>query len=387
MTTAVVMNSARKYLDKAVSVYSSLGLPNEKEDLPVSRLIAKISGFGADQALTISSVLARQGSFNEMARSQIAGMEIAERYEQISENFGSIRSDAKRQLMISERGSITIIDRLQNGWMYMSRGSIPKRFDKIKSLYLAVSNAMGDQIEREQKVIEAYADYRFAMKAAEGEAQTLLSVAEVKLNEAKAALDAAQAAVATPAEGTTPTEISNLELARDEKIRELTTMDEQYQVAKDMADQLSTGYNASEFVFARLAQTNKVKRRLYDQTVSFFATNEIVFTGISAATTANSGLVEGTRTINAMNQGINDSLRDLANLGNKSLEQGLRAGYGSTIQASAMKELVEAVVGFQESSVQLISELRTEATQNAQEVARLAEDGKRRFAAALTKVA
>lgn len=387
MTTAVDVNPARKYLDKAVSVYNSLGLPAEKQDLPVSRLIAKISGFGADQALTISNVLARQGSFNEMARNQISGMEIAERYEQISENFGSIRTDAKRQLMISERGSITIFDRLQNGWMRMSRGSIPKRFDKIKSLYLAVSNSMGDQIERERIVIDAYGDYRFAMKAAESEAQILLATAELQLAEAKSALEVAQAAVDTPAEGTTPTEISKLELARDEKVRELSIMDEKYQVAKDMVDQLSTGYNASEFVFARLAQTNKVKRRLYDQTVSFFATNEIVFTGISAATTANSGLVEGTRTINAMNDGINDSLRDLAQLGNKSLEAGLRAGYGSTIQASAMKELVEAVVGFQESSVQLISELRTEATQNSQEVARLAEDGKRRFAAALTKVA
>jgi hypothetical protein len=350
-------------------------------------LISKIAEFGEDQALTISSVLARQGSFNDMARNQIAGMEIAERYEGISTNFNSIRVDSKRQLAISERGSITLVERCQNGWMNVSRGSIPKRFDKIKGLYIDVSKSMGDQIERERRVIDAYGDYRFAMKAAEGEAQILLLNAEGKLNDAKAALEAAQAAVLTPPEGATPAVISNLELARDEKIRELAEVDEKYQVAKDMADQLSTGYNASEFVFARLAQTNKVKRRLYDQTVAFFATNEIVFTGISAATTANAGLVEGTRTINAMKDGINSSLEDLANLGNKSLEAGLRAGYGSTISANSMKVLVDAVVGFQESSVLLINDLRKEATDNAKEVARIAEDGKRRFAESLTKVA
>ncbi|WP_274644329.1 hypothetical protein [Pseudomonas serbica] len=391
MTVAVMntttINPARKYLDKAMVVLNDLGLKSNKEDLPVSALIAKIAEFGEDQALTISSVLARQGTFNEMARNQIAGMEIAERYEGISTNFNSIRVDSKRQLMISERGSISLIERCQNGWMNVSRGSIPKRFDKIKSLYIDVSRSMGDQIDRERRVIDAYGDYRFAMKAAESEAQILLANAAIKLEEAKAALAAAQEAVNTPAEGTTPAQLSSLELARDEKVRELTAVDDKYQVSKDMADQLSTGYNASEFVFARLAQTNKVKSRLYDQTVAFFATNEIVFTGISAATTANAGLVEGTRTINAMNQGVNDSLRDLASLGNKSLEAGIRAGYGSTIQASAMKELVDAVVGFQESSVQLISDLRKEATDNAQEVARIAEDGKRRFAESLSKVA
>lgn len=381
------MNPARKYLDKAMVVLNDLGLKTNKEELPVSALIAKIAEFGEDQALTISSVLARQGTFNEMARNQIAGMEIAERYEGISTNFNSIRVDSKRQLAISERGSISLVERCQNGWMNVSRGSIPKRFDKIKSLYIDVSKSMGDQIDRERRVIDAYGDYRFAMKAAESEAQILLANAAVKLEEAKAALAAAQEAVNTPAEGTTPAQLSSLELARDEKVRELTAVDDKYQVSKDMADQLSTGYNASEFVFARLAQTNKVKSRLYDQTVSFFATNEIVFTGISAATTANAGLVEGTRTINAMNQGINDSLHDLAELGNKSLEAGIRAGYGSTIQATAMKALVDAVVGFQESSVQLISDLRKEATDNAQEVARIAEDGKRRFAESLTKVA
>ncbi|WP_338924748.1 hypothetical protein V0M98_34580 (plasmid) [Pseudomonas silesiensis] len=385
--TAVAMNPARKYLDKAMVVYNQMGLATAKEELPVQRLISKIAVFGEDQALTISSVLAQQGSFNEMARNQISGMEIAERYEGISANFNSIRTDSKRQLSISERGSITIVERCQNGWMNVSRGSIPKRFDKIKSLYTAVSNSMGDQIEREHRVIEAYGDYRFAMKAAETEAQILLANAEVKLNEAKAALEAAQAAVVTPAEGATPAEISALELARDEKIREHSDMDDKYQVAKDMADQLSTGYNASEFVFARLAQTNKVKSRLYDQTVAFFATNEIVFTGITAATTANAGLVEGTRTINSMKDGINQSLIDLAELGNKSLEEGLRAGYGSTISANSMKILVDAVVGFQESSVKLIGELRTEATENSKEVARIAEDGKRRFAESLTKVA
>lgn len=384
---AGVMSTARKYLDKAMTTYVELGLKSNTADQPVQRLISKVSRFGEDQAITISSVLARQGAFNEMARDQIEGMEIAERYNGISSNFDSIRADAKNQLAICEKGKVTIIDRIQTGWMNVSRGSIPKRFNKIKSLYIAVSKAMGDQIERETRILDAYADYRLAMKAAVGEALQLMASADNALTQVKQELEAAQNAVTNVAEGVSASMISDLELARDEKLREQASVDEEYQVAKDLAEQLGTAYHASEFVFARLQQYSTVKKRLYDQTVAFFATNEIVFTGIAAATNSSAGMVEGTRTINAMREGINTSLEDLATLGGKALEEGLRAGYGSSIAASSIKKLIDATVDFQESSVKLIGELRIEATENAAEVARLSEDGKRRFALALTKVA
>jgi hypothetical protein len=384
---AGVMGAARKYLDKAMTTYTELGLKSDSADQPVQRLISTVARFGEDEALTISSVLARQSAFNEMARDQISGMEIAERYNGISTNFDSIRADAKNQLAICESGKVTIVDRVQTGWMNVSRGSIPKRFNKIKQLYNAVSAAMGDQIERETRILEAYADYRMAMKAAGGEALKLMANADVELTKVKKELEDAQNAVTNAPEGTPASTISDLELARDEKLREQFLVDEQYQVAKDLAEQMGVAYNASEFVFARLKQYSTVKKRLYDQTVVFFTTNEIVFTGIAAATNSSAGMVEGTRTINAMKDGINTAIEDLATLGGKALEDGLRAGYGSSIAASSIKKLIDETVKFQETSVQLIGELRVEATENATEVARLSEDGKRRFALALTKVA
>lgn len=384
---AGVMGAARKYLDKAMTTYTELGLKTSPADQPVQRLISTVARFGEDEALTISSVLARQSEFNEMARDQISGMEIAERYNGISSNFDSIRTDAKNQLAICERGKVTIVDRVQTGWMNVSRGSIPKRFTKIKTLYNAVSAAMGDQIERETRILEAYADYRMAMKAAGSEALKLMANADAELTKVKKELEDAQNAVTNVPEGTPASTISDLELVRDEKLRELSLVDEQYQVAKDLAEQMSVAHNASEFVFARLKQYSSVKKRLYDQTVVFFTTNEIVFTGIAAATNSSAGMVEGTRTINAMKDGINTAIEDLATLGGKALEDGLRAGYSSSIAASSIKKLIDATVDFQESSVKLIGELRVEATENANEVGRLTEDGKRRFALALTKVA
>ena len=71
---AGVMGAARKYLDKAMTTYTELGLKSDSADQPVQRLISTVARFGEDQALTISSVLARQSAFNEMARDQISGM-------------------------------------------------------------------------------------------------------------------------------------------------------------------------------------------------------------------------------------------------------------------------------------------------------------------------
>jgi uncharacterized protein YaaN involved in tellurite resistance len=58
----------------------------------------------------------------------------------------------------------------------------------------------------------------------------------------------------------------------------------------------------------------------------------------------------------------------------------LRAGYGPTIQADAVKKLVESVVNYQERSIEIIDEMRTAATQNSDEIRRSVEDAKQRMA-------
>ena len=83
-------NKAIAYLDKAVGAITQLGLTEKKEDLPVQNLIQQVSEFGPDQAMSIALVLARQGTFNELVRQEITGMEVANRYELITSSFTSI---------------------------------------------------------------------------------------------------------------------------------------------------------------------------------------------------------------------------------------------------------------------------------------------------------
>ena len=58
----------------------------------------------------------------------------------------------------------------------------------------------------------------------------------------------------------------------------------------------------------------------------------------------------------------------------------MRAGYGPTIRADAVKKLVESVVDFQSRSRQIIDEMRVLSTQNAEEIRVAVEDGKQRVA-------
>ena len=131
---------------------------------------------------------------------------------------------------------------------------------------------------------------------------------------------------------------------------------------------------------ARLLQTTNAKERLYQQAVSFFSTNETVLTALTASFTGMFGLAETTETVNAMKEGIDQSLEVLADIGGKVQEAAVRAGYGPTVRAESVKKLVDSVVSYQTHSREIIEEMRVAATRNAEEIREAVEDGKRRMA-------
>ena len=105
-----------------------------------------------------------------------------------------------------------------------------------------------------------------------------------------------------------------------------------------------------------------------------------VITALSASFTGLFGLHESTRTLEAMKEGVSKSLEDLADIGGKVQEAAVRAGYGPTIRADAVKKLVDSVVNFQSRSREIIEEMRVLSTQNAEEIRTAVEDGKQRVA-------
>lgn len=373
------------YLDRAVSALRTLGINIQAEQgAPVVAILEKIAHYDNPKVTSIAATLQQSSSFNAAVREQIAGMDISTRYADIAESFNSIRDDAQQMVEWTADGKLDFRERVRMNWMKVRRGSIPDRFNDIRNKYHEVAASANDQIQRENAILEAYRDFRMALKAAEVLAQELLNTANAALDEKKAVLQNANAAVEAYA-GEDAAERARLELVRDEALRAVQNEDRSYQVVKDVADDLKTGYNTAELVFARLQQTHSVKERLYQRAVTFFATNEVVFTGLSASFTSLAGLSEATNTMEAMKAGMNKGLEDLARTGGAQLEAGLRAGYGATLQASSVKALADAVVDFQASTIRLVEELRKESTQTANEIEAATEDSKRRFVELVAK--
>ena len=376
----VAAKTPLQYLDKATSALRELGLMPEKLDpAPINALLEKISDLDKDRIALIARTLGQAEVFNEVVREQTSKMEIGERYQAITNGFNSIRDDSKRLVDQVSDGKIDILERGTNMWMKIARGDIADRFDGIRKTYLAVTKETKNQIEREATILDAYRDYRGALKHAEVMALEVLKQAEAKLNAARAALEQEASKVANFS-GSEPAERAKLELARDEQLRRTQDEDKRYQIAKDLSDNLTIGYNTSEVIMARLMQTTSAKERVYAQAVSFFSTNDSVLTALKASFTGMFGLHESTKTLDAMKEGMSKSLETLSEVGDKIQEAAVRSGYGPTIRADAVKKLVDSVIGFQERSTEIIAEMRKLSTQNSAEIRDAVEDGKKRIA-------
>lgn len=367
-----------KALDNAASALNRIGLALRPEpDTPVVAVISQIAELAPEDATAIARTLQQAGAFNAMVRSEIGEMTIANRYEAIANDFNSIRDDAKSMVGYVDDGRVDWKEKAGLMWMRVTRGGIPDRFESIRSTYLDVARDTKEQIERESGILFAYQEFRLALKESEVASQRLLKVATDKLDTAKAAVQAAQAAVDAGDRGNGEA-IAKLELARDQSMRALQDEDRRFQVAKDLADNIKASYAAGEVVMARLLQTTAIKERVYQQAVTFFSTNETVFTALSAAFTSLQGLHEATQTLNTMKSGVNKGLEDLADLGTDIQLEGLRAGYGPGLAVESVRKLVDAVVDFQQRSYATIAEMRALSTKNAQEISEAVETGKKR---------
>ncbi|WDR06792.1 cell surface protein [Devosia rhodophyticola] len=385
-TTETVSNNVAlaekplQYLDKAVTAIRNLGVwPEQTGEQPITGLLAQITELDETRVILIGRTLSQASAFNEVVREQIAAMQIGERYEDITKGFDSIRDDAKGMVDQLADNKIDLRERVSNVWMKVSRGDIASRFNKIRDTYLAVSADTKDQIDREHTILEAYRDFRGALKQSEVMALEVLDTAAKRLAEKKDILQKAADTLAAFT-GDAPADRARLEMDRDEKLRNMQNEEGRYQIAKDLSDNLTISYNTSEVVMARLMQTTNAKERVYQQSISFFSTNETVLTALSASFTGMFGLHEATETLNAMKEGMSKSLETLSEIGDKVQEEALKAGYGPTIRADAVKKLVDSVVNFQEKSRGIINDMRVASTKNSAEIRDAVEDGKKRLA-------
>ena len=112
-----------------------------------------------------------------------------------------------------------------------------------------------------------------------------------------------------------------------------------------------------------------------------------MFTILGTVYTSQQGLHEATQSTEALKEGVNKSLEDVAVLGRELERAALKAGYGSTISPESLEKLVRAISDYQVESLQMIAELRKESEENARQIRRVVEEGKARYQSTLAKFA
>ncbi len=376
----------QKYLDKAVKVLDKFGLANE-EEVPAEliRLLEEVRHIDEAKALAIAKTIKHMSTFNKLVRDNVENINVGNRYLTISQMFDTIREDSKKLIAQLDDGKIGVTEKISNLWMRINRGTPHERFESIVDVYREVCAETKNQLDREQDIMDGYVDFRFALKEAEILARELLEAQIPTLEAARDALAVSQKAV-DEHEGDEST-LGRLELSRDESRNEYQKQDRIYQLVKDISENLSIGYDVGETLVTKLKQTHDVKDQVYRRAVTFFTTNEHVFTILGTVYTSQQGLHEAVASTEALKDGVNKSLEDVAVLGRELERAALKAGYGSTIKAESLEKLVTAISDYQIESLQMVAELRKESEANAKEIRRVVEAGKKRYQETLGKFA
>jgi hypothetical protein len=376
----------QKYLDSAIGVLNKYGIvPRKDQDTSkLASLLQDVVSVNEPKVLAIAKTLEYMGSFNELVRDNVGDMKVAGRYAEITDMFDSIRDDSKNLVTQMEDGKIDAKEKLGNLWMKLTRGTPHNRFNKIVKLYQQVYEDTKGQLEKEDAIMDSYIDFRFALKNAEILAQEVLKEQETNLQNSEAKLKEAENKFSSYS-GDNHAEKSSLQLERDEANRVHGEEDKKYQLIKDIAENLSVGYNVGETLIAKLKQTSDIKDQVYRRAVTFFSTNEHIFTAMDAVYTSQQGLNEATQTLESMKEGANKGLEDIAQLGDKLEKAALKAGYGSTINPQSVQKLVDSIVRYQLESKEMIEQFRKESTKTKEEIEVIVNDGKKKCFEAINK--
>ncbi|MCM2372427.1 cell surface protein [Aporhodopirellula aestuarii] len=378
--------SMRDYLDRALETLKKFGGAKNEAPQELITLLEDVKYLDEAKVLAIAEVIKHMSSFNALVRENVESVEIGNRYMDIAQMFDSIRDDSKRLIAQLDDGKISGTEKVSNWWMKMRRGTPSDRFEQIVEVYGAVAKDTKAALKSEEQIMDAYIDFRFALKESEVLARELLDQHLPILEAAKNGLAEAQTALDNYA-GTDEGGKSQLELRRDEARHRFEKEDKTYQLLKDIAENLEIGYDVGETLITKLKQTHDVKERVFRRAVTFFTTNEHVFTILGTVYTSQHGLHEVTQATEAMKDGVNRGLEDVASLGRELERAALKAGYGSTIDPESVQKLVDAISGFQIESLQMIADLRKESEESTKAIRKSVEEGKRKYQATLGRYA
>ena len=373
----------------ATNILARIGVNLEVKS--VSRDIARnrvkeLEVVDAQSAQAILEVLSSLEGFDDVVREQVREMRTAERYEVVRKNFKTILDDADRMVkQVADDGKVTFVNRLQNRLMEWRRGTIQSRFQELRNVSEQVFADVNDQIQREVTILDAYKEFRGALKESTLVAQILLEKTTARKDEFAEKLVTAQKSIDdAKAQGMDFMRVGVLELNRDKAQSDFEVEDRRYQSAIDISEQLNIAFGIAEAVMQKLSQTTEIKEAQQRKTATFYTANNGTLTALMTAFTSMKGLHEATQMQNSMADGIRDALEKISETGTQVQQNALKATYGTTVDAKSLQKLFTSAVEFEEMQRKMIDELRATSRTNDEAVRKTIEEGQKRLADAVS---
>lgn len=381
------MSQVINYLERAVTALAQLGITvnGQAEATPVLKLLEKIRHYDEVKVVAIAATLQQSSPFHQTVREQLRGLDVSPIYQAITDDFTSIRQDSVRMTEWVADGKLGMMERVKLMFMKLSRGSIPDRFENIRTNFITATSKVNKEIEREEAIRSAYQDYQMAVLQVKVMAEQVLVIATNALEEKRVALESVNTKLDAARNGADEVAIAELELIAQAALRAYQLEDKAYQIAKDIAEDQKTGHSTTKVLMAHLEQVAVTKERVHSRMVSFFAAQEGVITTLSAAFTASNGLAAATNVMRAQKQGTEAAIEALAKTGNIQIRDAIEVGYGPSLNAHPVKLLGEALVHLQKDMNGLIAENRAKATSAVNEMEAATLQNERAFAALVAK--
>nr|WP_250808218.1 hypothetical protein [Neorhizobium tomejilense] len=375
-------------LQKAIDRVHDLGLKLTVPDVqPIARVIGRIEDVDPNKITVIARTLTAMQAFDTLVNENLASSSYGERFDAITAGFKSMIGDLNRQINQEEKGGPSFSERFGNVYMKLTRGDVSAQFIAIEGIYKDVIKDSGKTLELQTAILEAYTDARAALKEGEIAAREVFDQMKGILAASKASLDELNRKIEAAPADMPEADRGRLELERDDAANEVRKQDDRYQIAKDMAEMLTVSYSVTETVFGKYYQAHKVLDRLHQKAVLFFDIQRPVLTAMKATYTGIMVVNELSKSQQAMEAGLNDSLENLASLGDTVLREGVRVAHGPGIKASSVRKLVESTVDFLSFVDQATTEGRHLSTVVSADIAEIVEKGKRSSAAFAARAA
>lgn len=367
----------RNKLHKARRALQLIGVTVEvdsKAQAATLSQIRELEELGPEETAHLIDVVQSMNAFDQLVSDNLRQMNVGERHNEIAENFESIIKDLERKIR-GASGEANVgrkwVDKIQDKLIAWKRGDIKERFEKIKVAYESVYADSDQQIVHEIAILDAYRDYREALRDSMYIAESLKLKATEARDQAGERLKEIKGKMEALPDDATLMEQGPVQIEMDEAQRAFEQLDRRQDIAASLHEKLTISYTVSEAVMTRYAETTKIRENVQRQSSIFYTTNNGVMNVLKATILQLEGTVESAESLAVMKEKSTKMLKKITDNSSALSRVAARAtevAYEASITPEQLRDLYKKTVDFKLEQAQTVIRLRNKRDENLKAV-------------------